>query len=105
MQQVTRNLKKNNYHGFTNCLEPPCYNCIVTTDIEERYQTSYTPQCNGFISHGAQFGGLWAFANHTRTAQHLCVFCLHAHTAVHAGNTHFTNHDYFDYGKNPKTLN
>ena len=30
------------------------------------YQTSNTALCNGIISHGAQFGGLWVFADHTK---------------------------------------
>ena len=37
-----------------------------TTDIPQRYQTSYTTLCNGVVSCGAQFGGLWVFADHTR---------------------------------------
>ena len=38
--------------------------CATTTDIHHRSQTSYTTPCNGVVSHGAQFGGLWVFANH-----------------------------------------
>ena len=37
-----------------------------TTDIEGRYQTPYTTSCNGVVNHGAQFGVLWVFADHTR---------------------------------------
>ena len=32
---------------------PTCYGA---TDIEERYQTSYTAPCNGVVSHWAEFG-------------------------------------------------
>ena len=37
-----------------------------TTDIHQRYHTPYTAPCNGVVSHGAQFGGLQVFADHTR---------------------------------------
>ena len=36
------------------------------TDIHQTSQTSYTTPCNGVVSHGAQFGSLQVFANHTR---------------------------------------
>ena len=29
----------------------------------------YTASCNGVVSHGAQFGSLWVFANHTRKSK------------------------------------
>ena len=38
---------------------------LILIDIHQRSQTSYTTPCNGVISHGAQFGGLRVFANHT----------------------------------------
>ena len=84
--------------------------------LSHRYTTEipdfYTTLCNGVVSYGAKFGGLWVFANHTRKskcvhdllAQRFTLGCLHAHTAVHAVNPiHLTNHDYFDYRKNLKT--
>ena len=68
---------------------------VTTTDIHQRYQNSYTAPCNGIISHGARFGSLRVFADHTRKTNALTIFadraasmrdCLHAQTAVHAGN-------------------
>ena len=39
---------------------------MFTTDIHQRFQTSYTTLCNGVVvSHGARYGGLWVFADHT----------------------------------------
>ena len=38
--------------------------CDVTTDIKGRSLTSYTAPYNGVVSHGAQIGDLWAFADH-----------------------------------------
>ena len=43
---------------------------VVATDIHQRSQTSYTTPCNGVVSHGAQFGGLRGFADHTRKNEH-----------------------------------
>ena len=72
------------------------------------------PLCNGVVSHGAQIGGLQAFADHTqKLMQNKCVLStralrlfthiyLHAQTAVY---THLTNHGYFDCGNIPKTPN
>ena len=40
--------------------------CITGTDLQGRSQTSYTTPCNGVLSQGAQIGGLWVFADHTR---------------------------------------
>ena len=85
--------------------------------MHQRYQTPYTALCNGVVRHGAQFGGLQVFVDHTRKGnrktnaltsfvRHAAFYthvCLHAYTAVHAVNTHLTNHDYIDYRKNPKT--
>ena len=52
------------------------------TDIHQRYQTSYTTQCNGVVSHRAQFGGLPVFTKQPKQnqmqnkwAQDLCVVC------------------------------
>ena len=42
---------------------------VVITDKHQRYQTSYTAPCNGVISHGAQFGVLRIFADHTRKSK------------------------------------
>ena len=39
---------------------------VAVTDIEGRYQTPYTAPCDGVVGHGAQFGGLPVFADHTR---------------------------------------
>ena len=61
----------------------------------QRYQTSNTAPCSGVVSHGAQFGGLRVFTDHTRkqmrsrslcAVQHFTHAWLHAQTAVHAGN-------------------
>ena len=71
---------------------------ILSTDIEGRYQTPYTVQCNGVVSHGAQIGGLGVFADHTHTQKQTQNKCAH-------DLTHLMNHDYFYYGKNPKTPN
>ena len=38
---------------------------VCTTDIERRYQNSYTAPCNGVISRGAPIGGIQVFADHT----------------------------------------
>ena len=41
----------------------------------------------------------------SRNVQHFTCVCLHVYTAVHAVTYALdTNHDYFDYGTNPKTL-
>ena len=39
---------------------------VIHTYIQGRSQTSYTATYNGVVSHGAQIGGLWVFADHTR---------------------------------------
>ena len=39
----------------------PLFICMCTIDIHQRSWTSYTAQCNGVVSHGAQIGGLRAF--------------------------------------------
>ena len=54
--------------------------------------------CNGVVSHGAQFGGLQVFADHTRKSKgttnvfmnfaRFMYVCLHTQTYVHAGCTH-----------------
>ena len=53
---------------------------IGTTDIHQRYQTSYTARCNGVVSHGAQFGSLRVFADHTRKSKRkinaLTIWCI-----------------------------
>ena len=36
----------------------------LPTDIQGRSQTSYTAPCYGVVSHGAQIGNLWVFADH-----------------------------------------
>ena len=41
----------------------------MTTDKHQRYQTSYTAPCNGVVSQGAQFRGLWVFTDHTRKSK------------------------------------
>ena len=63
-----------------------------TTDIYERYHTTYTAPCNGVVNNGAQFGGLRDFPNNTRkskhktntvkifTFSHFMRVCLHAQT-------------------------
>ena len=71
-------------------------------DIHQRSQTSYTPTCNGIVSHGAQIWGLWVFADHTckkkkthakqmhprssRAVQRFMRVYLHAQTTVDAGD-------------------
>ena len=91
----------------------------IPTDIQGRSQTSHTIPCNGIISHGAQIGGIWVFANHTRNNKakqmHLrslrtmrCFYaCLSSQSDCSRlrGYTHLTNHSYFDYTKIPKTPN
>ena len=88
------------------------------TDIHQRFQTSYTAPYNGLhvVSHGAQFGGLRVFADHIpkkkRKTNAIMIF-THLGVSVfmlrpqqmQVTYTHLTNRDYFDYGKNPKTLN
>ena len=87
-----------------------------TTDIQGRSQTPYTVPCNGVISHGAQIGGLWGFADHTqKKCKTKCVhdfrvaFCVCLSSRLDCSrcrwHTHLTHHSYFYYGKNPKTLN
>ena len=49
----------------------------ATTDMQQRYQASYTAPSYGVVSHGAQFGGLWVFADHTRKqTQNKCAHDL-----------------------------
>ena len=45
------------------------FSSALATDIHQRYQTSTTALCNGIVSHGAQFGGLQVFADHTRKSK------------------------------------
>ena len=69
---------------------------VMSTDVEGRYQTPYTAQCNGVFRHGAQFGDLPVFADHTRkskmgsrslcAARLLACDCFHAQLTVHAIN-------------------
>ena len=40
------------------------------TDLERRSWNSYTAPCNGVVSHGAQIGGIWVFADHTLGSKH-----------------------------------
>ena len=54
-------------------------NCsVATTDIHQRYQTSYTAPCNRVVSHGAQFGGLRVFADHKRKTNALTILTCRA---------------------------
>ena len=96
---------------------------IPTTDIHQRSQTSYTVPSNGCASHGAQFGGPWVFADHTRKnkrkANAFTIFARRAALYVwlslrplppkpqimQVTYTHMTNRDYFDYRNKLKTPN
>ena len=73
--------------------------CVSLINIHGRSQTSYTAPCNGVVSHGAQIGDLWVFADHTRkktntkqmhprslrAERRFTPVNLHAQTAVDAG--------------------
>ena len=50
----------------------------LTPDKHQRSPTSYTALCNGVVSHGAQFGGLWIFADLAckKQMQNQCVHDL-----------------------------
>ena len=69
------------------------------------------PTCNGIISHGAQIGGIWVFADHTCKNKHKTnASTIFGYVYLHAQNrnrcrwhTHLTNHGYFDYGKKMST--
>ena len=67
------------------------------------------------LTMGLNLGVFGFFADHTRKRMQTNVFtifarcavflhvsCLHAQTAVHAGNKHLRNHGYFDYGGKPR---
>ena len=62
----------------------------------------------GYTHRYTQFGGLQVFANQTRKSKQ-CIHKLYACLSSHSYrttcrlHTHLTNHDYFDFGKNPKT--
>ena len=89
------------------------------TDLHQRYETSYTTLCNGIVSYGAQFGGLWVFVHHTcknkckkmhsRSSHAMQRFCTcvpsrsdHCTCRKH---THLMSHDYFDYGETQRPPN
>ena len=70
---------------------------VAATDIHQRSQTSIYNPCNGFISHGTQFGGFQVLpTKHAKTSANQCVhdlrmpwgvlrmFYLHPQTAVDA---------------------
>ena len=64
------------------------------------------PQCNGVVSHGVQFGGLWVFANHTlKTLVCFTLVCFHAQIVVHAGNICTWQSSYDDYQKTRRPPN
>ena len=48
----------------------PLKRCVRIRDIQGTSQTSYTTPCNGVFSHGAQIGGIWDYADHTRRNKH-----------------------------------
>ena len=49
-----------------------------TTDIQGRSLTLYSAPCNGIISHAAQIGGLWVFANYARKTNASMIFARRA---------------------------
>ena len=57
--------------------------CDASTDIHQRYQTSYTALHNGVVSHGAQFWGLRVFGDHTRKSKNKTNALT---ILVHSGN-------------------
>ena len=85
---------------------------VIYTDIERRFQNSFTALCNGIISHGTP--NCWyllttcrnkrkqnmstIFAHHA--AFHACY--LHAQMAI---QMHLTNPGCFDHRNNPNTPN
>ena len=94
------------------------FNAKGQTEINnthQRSQTSYTFLCNGVLSHGAQFGGLQVFADHSckniRKANASMIFTCHAVFYVcfsvlsslsdssRCRHEHLMNCDYFDYEK------
>ena len=96
----------------------PVKSQIYTRDT--RLPISYIPpRVMVSSAKGAQFGGLRVFADHTRksTLKTNALIILTCRTAVNTwlcsrsdcstcrSLTHLMNHDYFDYGKNPKTPN
>ena len=93
--------------------------CHITADIHGRSQVSYTAPCNGVVSHWAQIGSLWVFANHTyknkrRTNASMILACRAAFCTCLSSRSdrsrcrwhaNLKNHGYFDYRENPKTPN
>ena len=41
-----------------------------TIDIEEKFHTFHTIQCNGIISHGPKIGRLWVYYDHRHKNNH-----------------------------------
>ena len=92
---------------------------VLTTDIQERPQNSYTTLCNGVVSHGVPFGGLRILADPARKRKRktnlFAIFALYvtfyvclssrSHRSRCRWHTYLTNNGQFDYGQNPKTLN
>ena len=73
IKQVMSN--KINFDKLAGCL------IRIYSDIHQRSQTSYTPLCNGIVSHGAHFGGLQVFANrhkNKRKTNAFTIFVWHA---------------------------
>ena len=52
-----------NWRSLTFNITVTCFRYIEGTDVHQRSHTSYTTPCNGVVSHGAQFGGLYDFAD------------------------------------------
>ena len=79
-----------------NAIRDAIYRRKHTTDLHQRYQTSYTTPCNGIVTHGAQFEGLQVLLTTHMKANALTIFVrrvafytfvLTHIPAVRAGNT------------------